>query len=146
MAQEIATSIQENYKLNIVLVENHGFSSIGGLSRACGNNGMGTEYRLRAPDGSLGGSTVPVDYVKNAESLGARACRVRTHEELAAALSEMARHSSTTVIVVETDYHQHVPGYGPWWDVPIAEVSDSESVQAAHQRYVEAKRRQKTFV
>lgn len=146
MAQEIATSIQENYKLNIVLVENHGFSSIGGLSRACGNKGMGTEYRLRAPDGSLGGSTVPVDYVKNAESLGARACRVRTHEELEAALREMARHSSTTVIVVETDYHQHVPSYGSWWDVPIAEVSESESVQAAHQRYVEAKRRQKTFV
>jgi 3D-(3,5/4)-trihydroxycyclohexane-1,2-dione acylhydrolase (decyclizing) len=146
MAQEIGTSIQENYKLNIVLVENHGFSSIGGLSRACGNKGMGTEYRMRGPNGSLAASAVPIDYVANAESLGARACKVRTREELKAALREMARHSSTTVIVVETDYHQHSPSYGSWWEVPIAEVSESESVQAARERYVEAKRRQKTLV
>jgi 3D-(3,5/4)-trihydroxycyclohexane-1,2-dione acylhydrolase (decyclizing) len=146
MAQEIGTSIQENFKLNIVLVENHGFSSIGGLSRACGNKGMGTEYRMRGPDGSLAASAVPIDYVANAESLGARACKVRTREELEAALHEMARHPSTTVIVVETDYHQHVPSYGSWWEVPIAEVSESESVQAARERYVEAKRRQKTLV
>jgi 3D-(3,5/4)-trihydroxycyclohexane-1,2-dione acylhydrolase (decyclizing) len=146
MAQEIGTSIQENYKLNIVLVENHGFASIGGLSRACGNKGMGTEYRLRNQDGSLSPSVVPVDYVANAESLGARACKVRTREELEAALREMAQHPSTTVIVVETDYHQHVPSYGAWWEVPIAEVSESECVQAAYRKYVDAKKRQKTLV
>jgi 3D-(3,5/4)-trihydroxycyclohexane-1,2-dione acylhydrolase (decyclizing) len=101
---------------------------------------------MRGPDGSLAASAVPIDYVANAESLGARACKVRTREELEAALHEMARHPSTTVIVVETDYHQHVPSYGSWWEVPIAEVSESESVQGARERYVEAKRRQKTLV
>src|SRR5262249_32403294 len=40
MAQEIVTSIQEGYKLNIVVLDNHGFSSIGGLSRACGSGGF----------------------------------------------------------------------------------------------------------
>jgi len=146
MAQEIASSIQENYKLNIVLVDNHGFSSIGGLSRACGNRGMGTEYRFRAADGSANGAFVPVDFAANAESFGARACRVRTHEELETALKEMALHPCTTMIVVEADYHQRVPNYGSWWDVPIAEVSTVESVQAAHREYVQAKRREKTFL
>ena len=47
MAQEIVTAVQEGYKLNIVLLDNHGFSSIGGLSRSCGNRGMGTNYRYR---------------------------------------------------------------------------------------------------
>jgi len=146
MAQEIATSIQENQKLNIVLVENHGFASIGGLSRACGNRGMGTEYRLRAPDGGLNGSIVPIDYVANAESLGARACKVRTRAELQDALDEMSRHPSTTVIVVETDRDERVPNYGCWWDVPIAETSESESVGAAYGQYAEARRREKSFL
>jgi 3D-(3,5/4)-trihydroxycyclohexane-1,2-dione acylhydrolase (decyclizing) len=146
MAQEITTSIQEHQKLNIVLVENHGFASIGGLSRACGNRGMGTKFRMRAPDGGLDGATVPIDYVANAESLGARACRVRTRDELLVALDEMSRHPSTTVIVVETDYDERVSNYGSWWDVPIAETSESESVRAAYRQYADAKRREKSFL
>ena len=74
MAQEIATSIQEGAKLNIVVVDNHGFASIGGLSEACGSAGFGTEYRCRT-NGQLGGNPVGVDFVENARSLGAEACR-----------------------------------------------------------------------
>lgn len=145
MAQEIATSIQEGVKLNIVLLDNHGFSSIGGLSRACGNRGMGTEYRVKGTD-STQGPIAAIDFVANAESLGARACRVSSCEELQLALHEMAKHPTTTMIVVETDYSQHVPNYGSWWDVPIAEVSTVESVQKAFQDYTQAKRLEKTFL
>jgi 3D-(3,5/4)-trihydroxycyclohexane-1,2-dione acylhydrolase (decyclizing) len=81
MAQEIVTAAQEGYKLTIVVLDNHGFSSIGGLSRACGNRGMGTEYRYRR-NGRLEGDPIPVDFVANAQSLGARAVRARTREEL----------------------------------------------------------------
>ena len=81
MAQEIHTSLQEGIKLNIVLLDNHGFGSIGGLSEACGTAGFGTEYRYRK-DGLLAGETVCVDFVANAASLGAAAVRVRTNEEL----------------------------------------------------------------
>src|SRR5205807_2357881 len=77
MAQEIVTSIQEHAKLTIVLVDNHGFSSIGSLSRSVGSDGFGTQYRYRK-DGSLGtdseldaGDLLPVDLAANAESLGA---------------------------------------------------------------------------
>jgi 3D-(3,5/4)-trihydroxycyclohexane-1,2-dione acylhydrolase (decyclizing) len=81
MAQEITTSIQEGYKLNIILLDNHGYSSIGGLSRGCGNQGMGTEYLYRE-DGGKRGKTIDLDFAANAESLGALAYRARTRDEL----------------------------------------------------------------
>ncbi len=145
MAQEITTSIQEGYKLNIVLIDNHGFSSIGGLSRACGNQGMGTQYRYRE-NGSLSGASIEVDFVENAASLGAHACRVQTREELSEALVAMRKHTRTSVVVVETDYSERVSGYGSWWDVPIAEVSESDSVRAAFEKYTEARKKERTFL
>jgi 3D-(3,5/4)-trihydroxycyclohexane-1,2-dione acylhydrolase (decyclizing) len=144
MAQEIVTSLQENYKLNIVLLDNHGFSSIGGLSRACGNRGMGTEYRYRR-NGQLEGDPIRVDFVANAKSLGAHAVRAQTREELGRALAEARDRAQTSVIVVETAYDQRVPGYESWWDVPIAEVSENESVRAVRAKYVQAREKQRTF-
>jgi 3D-(3,5/4)-trihydroxycyclohexane-1,2-dione acylhydrolase (decyclizing) len=143
MAQEIVTSLQENIKLNIVLLDNHGFSSIGGLSRACGSGGFGTEYRYR--DDGLTGATISVDFVANAASLGAYAARAQTYERLAEALITAKKQPRTSVVVVETDYNDRVPGYESWWDVPIAEVSELGSVQQARQAYVEGKKRERYF-
>jgi 3D-(3,5/4)-trihydroxycyclohexane-1,2-dione acylhydrolase (decyclizing) len=144
MAQEIVTCLQEGYKINIVLLDNHGFASIGGLSRACGNQGMGTEYRYRC-NGKLEGDAIPVDFVANARSLGADAVRVQTRDELRQALLDARKNSKTNVIVVETDYFQRVPGYESWWDVPIAEVSESKTVQKSRTKYVEARKKQRVF-
>ena len=134
MAQEIHTSIQEGYKLNIVLLDNHGFSSIGGLSDACGSGGFGTHYRYRK-DRQLQGDLVEVDFVANAASLGAVAVRVRTLEELKNALAEARAAKRTTVTAIEVDGDARVPGYESWWDVPIAEISEMESVRDARRRY-----------
>lgn len=144
MAQEIVTSIQEGYKLNIVLLDNHGFSSIGGLSRSCGNEGLGTEYRYRQ-NGKYAGDNLPVDFVANAASLGAWAARARTKEDLKAALTEARKQLRTSVVVVETDYAQSVPDYESWWDVPIAEVSEREPTQKARQKYEEARKKERYF-
>ena len=144
MAQEIVTSIQEGFKLNIVLVDNHGFSSIGGLSRSCGNDGMGTQYRLRSGN-TYNGKTLPVDFVANAASLGAWTKRALTAEELRAALGEARHQKRTAVIVTETAYDERVPGYESWWDVPIAEVSDRESVRAARKKYEDARKKERYF-
>lgn len=130
MAQEIATSVQEGAKLNIVVVDNNGFASIGALSEACGNDGFGTHYRCRS-NGQLGGRLVGVDFVENARSLGAEACRATTCEQLEEALRAMSGHSGTTVVVVETDRTECVPLYESWWDVPIAEVSEVSAVRSA---------------
>ena len=145
MAQEIVTAVQEGYKLNIVLLDNHGFSSIGGLSRACGNRGMGTNYRYRK-NGAYDGDIIPVDFVANAASLGAFAVRAKTGNELRAALVEARKRPGTTVVVVETAIDERVPGYESWWDVPIAEVSESESVRAARRKYEEARQKERVFL
>jgi 3D-(3,5/4)-trihydroxycyclohexane-1,2-dione acylhydrolase (decyclizing) len=144
MAQEIVTSLQEGYKLTIVMLDNHGFSSIGGLSRACGNQGMGTEYRYRR-NGKLEGDAVAVDFVANARSLGADAVRAHSRDDLRQALLAAKKSSKTTVVVIETSYTKSVPGYESWWDVPIAEVSESKSVQAARAKYVEARKKERAF-
>lgn len=144
MSQEIVTAVQEGVKLNIVLLDNHGFSSIGGLTRACGNSGMGTEYRYRK-NGKLSGPAIQIDFAANAASLGAHTVRVKMREELESALADMRKQSVTSVVVVETDYSQRVPGYESWWDVPISEVSESESVRSAYEKYAEARKKERYF-
>jgi len=145
MSQEIVTSLQEGYKLNIVLLDNHGFSSIGGLSRACGNEGMGTNYRYRRGD-KYEGETIEVDFVANAASLGAKASRVRTGAELKAALTAARKQNRTSVIVIETSYSDRVPGYESWWDVPIAEVSEVSAVKKARSNYEKARKKERYFL
>lgn len=144
MSQEIVTSLQEGYKLNIVVLDNHGFSSIGGLSRACGNQGMGTEYRYRR-NGKMNGDLITVDFVANARSLGAHAVRAVTASDLRQALIDAKKNRETSVVVIETDYAQRVPGYESWWDVAIAEVSEAKSVQEAREKYVKARKKQRAF-
>ena len=145
MAQEIATSIQEGYKLNVVIVDNHGFQSIGGLSRACGTDGYATEFRYRS-DGDFLGETLPLDFVANAASLGAHAVRARSREELAEALESFRDRDRTSVVVVETELNERVPGYESWWDVQIAEVSDVEAVRHARKEWEEAVKRERHYL
>jgi len=145
MAQEIVTSIQENLKLNIVLLDNHGFSSIGGLSRGCGNEGMGTNYRYRR-GAKYDGDVLPVDFVANAASLGAWSIRARTREELQAAIASARTEGRTSVVVVETSYEDRVPGYETWWDVAVAEVSTSQAVKNARRKYEEARKKERLFL
>jgi 3D-(3,5/4)-trihydroxycyclohexane-1,2-dione acylhydrolase (decyclizing) len=136
MSQEIVTSIAEGAKLTIVVHDNHGFSSIGGLSQSVGSAGFGTDYKYRHPDtGHFDGEYLPVDLAANAASLGAHTIRAATREELQRALEESQRQDRTTAIVVEVDKEARVPGYESWWDVPIAEVSEVEDVKRARAEY-----------
>jgi 3D-(3,5/4)-trihydroxycyclohexane-1,2-dione acylhydrolase (decyclizing) len=145
MAQEIHTAVQEGYKLNIVLLDTHGFKSIGSLSRACGCEGFGTRYRLRR-DGKLQGEINPVDFVANAASLGAEAVRASTRDELTAALEKSRANSRTTVVVIEVDNEVGVPSYESWWDVPVAETAQLESVGAARRTYDTAKLKERYYL
>jgi 3D-(3,5/4)-trihydroxycyclohexane-1,2-dione acylhydrolase (decyclizing) len=144
MPTEIVTSVQERVKLIIVLIDNHGFASIGGLSQAVGSAGFGTSYRYRSKESrQLDGEYLPVDYVANARSLGAHAIKASTLAEFKDALKQAKTLDLTTVIVVETDRDTRVPGYDSWWDVAVAEVSNSRSVQEARARYEEARKKER---
>jgi 3D-(3,5/4)-trihydroxycyclohexane-1,2-dione acylhydrolase (decyclizing) len=147
MAQEIVTSIQEGYKLTIVLLDSQGFASIGGLSRAIGSGGFGTHYRYRDPQsGSLTGDPLPVDLAANAESLGAIVHRVTDCDALERALAAARNIDRTTVIYVPVDPSIGVPGYESWWDVAVAEVSEQPTVQDARAKWEQARQGERYFL
>ncbi len=144
---EIVTSVQEGIKIIIVLVDNHGFASIGALSRSLGQGGFGTRYRARnEATKQLDGDVLQVDFAANARSLGAHALKAGTLDELKQALEQAKTLDRTTVIVVETDVSTGVLGYESWWDVAVAEVSELESVREARARYEEARKRERYFL
>jgi 3D-(3,5/4)-trihydroxycyclohexane-1,2-dione acylhydrolase (decyclizing) len=147
MAQEIVTAVAEGVKLTIVILDNRGFASIGGLSRSVGCAGYGTEYRYRNPEtGQLDGDHLPVDLAANAASLGADVIPARTRAEIRDALKTARASNKTTAIVVPVDRYQGVPGYESWWDVPIAEVSTVDEVRSARESYVRQRARERQFL
>jgi 3D-(3,5/4)-trihydroxycyclohexane-1,2-dione acylhydrolase (decyclizing) len=141
---EIVTAVQEHIKIIIVLVDNKGFASIGGLSRSLGQGGFGTSYRERSrQSGQLDGEFIQIDYVASVRSLGANAIRAGSLKEFRLALEEAKKMDRITVVVVETQPGVGVPGYESWWDVAVAEVSQSEGVRQARAKYVEARKQER---
>ena len=136
LSAELTTSVQEGRRLTVVLLDNHGFQCIKNLSGVCGGHNEFNSFRFRDPaTGELSGPNLPIDFAANAASLGAHVLRADSAAELAAALRDARGADRTTVIVVEVDPSVAVPDYGSWWDVPVAEVSTSESVREARRAY-----------
>ena len=154
---ELATAVAERIHLVVVLLDNHGFASIGALSRSLGSAGFGTIYRrsrdgtvaLDAPDGAgPAGATeaLSIDLAANAESLGATVLRAGDVDELRAALARARDLSGPVVIAVETDRYAGVPDDESWWDVPVAEVSEQPAVAAAREQYERDRDRQRSYL
>jgi 3D-(3,5/4)-trihydroxycyclohexane-1,2-dione acylhydrolase (decyclizing) len=135
MAQEIVTSVQEGFKLIILLLDSEGYASIGGLSRSIGSDGFGTQFDYK----------VPVDLAANAAALGAIVHRAADRAALETALAIARTADRTTVIYVPVDAQKGVPGYDCWWDVPVAEVSEQADVRKARRNWEEARKRQRYF-
>ena len=140
LCNEIVTSIQEGYKLTIVLMDNQGFNSIGGLSRSLGQQGFGTRYAYpinnKLPDDTSGDvEALPVNLAMNARGLGAHVFECKSYDDFVKAFKESKKTDRTTVIYIRNDRYVGVPGYESWWDVPVAEVSEMESVQKARKEW-----------
>jgi 3D-(3,5/4)-trihydroxycyclohexane-1,2-dione acylhydrolase (decyclizing) len=145
MAQELVTAVQENIKITVVLLDNHGFSSIGGLSQSVGCAGFGTEYRHRTERG-LDGEHVAVDFAANAASLGAHVVSVRDRASLPGALRQALTSRSPSVVVIPVDREARVGGYDSWWDVPVAETSTLDAVRDARAAYERDRKRQRNYL
>jgi 3D-(3,5/4)-trihydroxycyclohexane-1,2-dione acylhydrolase (decyclizing) len=145
MSSELVTAVQEGVKLIVVLVQNHGFASIGALSESVGAQRFGTRYRYRTESG-LDGDVLPVDLAANAASLGAQVLTARTVPELRDALARARAASGTTVVHVETDPSRPAPDGEAWWDVPVAEVSGLDTVREARARYEKDKQAQRHYL
>jgi 3D-(3,5/4)-trihydroxycyclohexane-1,2-dione acylhydrolase (decyclizing) len=151
LSADIMTAVQEGYKLTIVLMDNQGFKSIGSLSRALGQTGFGTRF-VYPENGGLPDDTaktvkpLPVDLAMNARSLGAYVIECKSYEDFAAALEKAKAVEMTTVIYVENDRYVGVPGYESWWDVPVAEVSEFDSVRAAREEWEEKRATERHYL
>ncbi|MGH9162706.1 MAG: 3D-(3,5/4)-trihydroxycyclohexane-1,2-dione acylhydrolase (decyclizing) [Vicinamibacteraceae bacterium] len=148
MAQEIATAVQEGLRLTILVLDNHGFASIGALSESVGAQGFATEYRHRTErSGRLDGPLVQVDFAANAGSLGACVRRAESRHAIVEALqAAKAAQEGVTAIVIPVDRDARVGGPSVWWDVPVAETSTLPSVQEARRRYVEARTQRRSYL
>jgi len=150
--EAIVTSLQERAKLVVVLVDNHGFASIGGLSRSLGTDGFGTQFRESKP-GTRGLDSerdparyLPVDLAANAESLGAHVIRARGIAEFRDGLAAAKKVERTVVIHVEVDRYVSVPNYEAWWEVPVAATSEAAGVRDARKSYDKAKQKQRRYL
>jgi len=149
MPTELVTAVQERIKVIVVLVQNHGFHSIGSLSEELGSQRFGTRYRYRDGAGRLEGDVLPVDLAANARSLGVRVIEVDSRDELEKAIGlakQAPADSGPVVIHVSTDPLVYAPDSEAWWDVPVSEVADIESTRAAHGRYLEHQAGQRAFL
>jgi 3D-(3,5/4)-trihydroxycyclohexane-1,2-dione acylhydrolase (decyclizing) len=144
---EILTAAQEGLKVTIIVVDNAGFGSIGGLSASLGSSGFGTRFRKRDPQtGQLNGPPLEVDFAANAASLGAEVFTPGSIEDFRKVLAHTRSLDHTSVIVIKADREVRVPGYESWWDVAVAEVSTMPEVQAARKDYEEHLKDEKYFI
>lgn len=146
MATELVTAVQEGIKIITVLVQNHGFASIGSLSESLGSQRFGTRYRYRTGDGRLDGDVLPVDLAANAASLGVEVVRASTVADLTAAITAAKASDRSTVIHVETDPMIGSPDSAAWWDVPVSAVATLDSTNDAHAIYQKNKVAQRPYL
>ncbi|MGW3087808.1 3D-(3,5/4)-trihydroxycyclohexane-1,2-dione acylhydrolase (decyclizing) [Streptomyces sp. NPDC001108] len=135
---EIVTAVQRELPVKLIVLQNHGYASIGGLSAQVGAERLGTAYRMRAPDGTFTGEPLPIDLAANAASLGMRVLRAETVCDLREALAEARSSDRPTCVYVETETADTLSGPPPaqaWWDVPVAETATRPSALKAREEY-----------
>lgn len=155
MHTELVTAVAERIKLIVVLIQNHGYASIGSLSESLGSQRFGTQYREldEAQHSFDEGETLPVDLALNAESLGVKVIRIEPGEKVIAELEQAIRDAKTApegsgpiLIHVESDPLLDAPSSESWWDVPVSQVSELDSTKQAFQTYTDHKSRQRKLL
>jgi 3D-(3,5/4)-trihydroxycyclohexane-1,2-dione acylhydrolase (decyclizing) len=152
LSADLATAVQLNKKLIVLIWDNGGFKSIGSLSRSMGQDGFGTRF-IHPKNGKLVGDSagedvepLQIDYAMNARSLGAHVIECKTSDDYAAAIRAAQASDKTTVIVIRNDRYVSVPGYDSWWDVQVAEVSEMPAVQAAREEWEEKRATERYYL
>ena len=149
---EMVSAVAEGIKFIVVLIQNHGYASIGHLSESLGSQRYGTLYRFHDKDGNNfeQGDRLPVDLATNAESLGMNVIRVEPGPDSIAQLEQAVRDAKAgdhaTLIHINSDPLIYAPDGEGWWDVPVAAVSTLESTQQARRDYEKHVARQRPLL
>ena len=152
MHTELVSAVAEGLKFVVVLIQNHGFASIGHLSETVGSQRFGTKYRFRdeVKNNFESGEPLPVDLATNAESLGMNVIRINESPtaiaDLKAAVKQAKAHPKATLIHINSDPLLYSPSGESWWDVPIPSVSTLDSTKAAYENYSKAIKAQKPLI
>ncbi|WP_201006706.1 3D-(3,5/4)-trihydroxycyclohexane-1,2-dione acylhydrolase (decyclizing) [Pseudomonas cichorii] len=132
---ELATSVQERRKINIVLLDNMTFGCINNLQMGNGMNSFGTEFRFRNPEtGLLDGGFVPVDFAMSAAAYGCKTYKVSTLEQLREALADAQRQTVSTLIDIKVLPKTMIHNYLSWWRVGVAEVSTTGTTAQVYEK------------
>ena len=148
LPMELATVAQEGIKVIYVLLQNHGFASIGALSESHGSQRFGTRYRKGGAGAShtADGELLGVDIAANARSWGIDVIEVHGIDEFKDAYRRAVASDRPTMIHIETDLYGPNPPASSWWDVPVSQVSRIESTQAAYQDYLRDRAPQRHYL
>ncbi|MGA3683614.1 3D-(3,5/4)-trihydroxycyclohexane-1,2-dione acylhydrolase (decyclizing) [Pseudomonas graminis] len=132
---ELATSIQERRKINVILLDNMAFGCINNLQMGNGMGSFGTEFRYRNPEtGQLDGDFVPVDFAMSAAAYGCKTYKVSNAQELEAALADARAQTVSTLIDIKVLPKTMIHGYLSWWRVGVAQVSTAGTTADAYER------------
>ena len=138
---ELVTAVAEGIKIIVVLIQNHGFASIGHLSETVGAGRFGTKYRAYDPQAAdfQGERLLPIDLAMNARSYGLDVIEIAPAPDaidaLTAAIEQAKASDRSTFIHINSDPLRYAPDGEGWWDVPVAEVSEQESTRRARTEY-----------
>lgn len=137
MNSDIYSSVLSGHKLILLVCDNGGYAVINRLQNAKGGasfNNLLKDCRVTDP--------FHVDFVANAQSMGALARKVSSLDELADAVDWAKSTDRTTVLCIDTHPHEWTPG-DAWWDVGVPEVSQRESVNQARAEHVAGRKKQR---
>jgi len=152
MHTEMVSAIAEGLKFVIVLIQNHGYASIGHLSEDVGSQRYGTKYRYRdlKKNNFEEREILSIDLATNAESLGMNVIRIEETEnsivDLKSAVKAAKLSQIATLIHINNNPLLYAPDGEGWWDVPVAQVSTLESTQNAYGEYAKALHSQKKLL
>lgn len=143
---ELVTSIQEGYKITILLFDNCGFGCIENLQNSQGIPSFCTQTKFRdAQTRRLTGENVPIDYALIARGYGAKGYSVTNAAELSAALKQAREATISTLIDIKVLPKTMTGGYESWWRVGVPEVSENDQVRKAHNQHVKEINKTKKF-
>lgn len=134
---ELVTSIQENAKINVLIFDNSGFGCINNLQMSNGIGNLATEFRKRDENGKLLGELMPMDFAMSAAGYGCKTYTVKTLDDLEFALEDSKKQTVSTLIDIKVLPKSMTDGYGAWWNVGLASVSEIESVREAYKNKTE---------
>ncbi len=152
MHTEMVSAVAEGIKFIIVLIQNHGYASIGHLSEDVGSQRYGTLYRYQDKAGNNfeTGEILPIDLAANAESLGMNVIRIAESPnaiaDLSAAVKTAKAQNRPTLIHINSNPRIYAPDGEGWWDVPVSPVSELKSTKDAYKEYEKAKKLQKPLL